>query len=369
MIRVLVVDDSSLMVRMLSDIINADAELEVIGTAMHGYEAVRKTERLRPDVITMDVNMPHMDGLRAVEQIMTTMPTPIVMISSMTREGATTTLNALELGAIDFISKPSGVVSPDIGELAAEIVAKIKIASKIRVVRTVKRTTAALPPAPAANADAPDIDRAIFNYVKSNLPGNVYKYDRIVAIGCSTGGPQALNEILPRFPVNFEAPILVVQHMPKKFTGKLAELLNKRLNLGVVEAAAGMKIRKGMVYIAPGGHHLKILPDRTLALLDGPKRPSEPCPSADMLMQSVAAVFGSQAIGVILTGMGNDGVSGMMAIKEANGATIAQDEETSLVFGMPKTAIEAGCVDAIVPLPGIANEIIERVLGKRYHQG
>lgn len=370
MIRVLVVDDSALMLRLLSELINADPELEVVGTASHGYEAVRKTESLRPDVITMDVNMPHMDGLKAVEQIMSAMPTPIVMISSLTKAGAETTIKALDSGAIDFVYKPSGVVSPDITELAGEITSKIKLASKIRVVRSVKRhrstpITLSKKSARSANDDDIDVEGAIFKYVLSNYSGNVYKYDKVVIIGCSTGGPQALNDVLPRFPVNFEAPILVAQHMPQKFTGKLAELLNSRVSLEVLEAQSGMKIRKGMVYIAPGGHHLKILADRTLALLDGPKRPSEPCPSVDMLMQSAASVFGSQAIGVLLTGMGDDGVVGMNAVKDAKGRTIAQDEESSLVFGMPRMAIESGCVDVIAPLARVADEIIECVLGKR----
>lgn len=371
MIRVLVVDDSPLMLRLLSELINADPELEVVGTASHGYEAVRKTEGLRPDVITMDVNMPHMDGLKAVEQIMSAMPTPIVMISSLTQAGADTTLKALDFGAIDFVYKPSGVVSPDITELAGEITSKIKLASKIRVVRSFKRhrstpITLSKKAARSTNDEHDvDVEDAIFKYVLSNYSGNVYKYEKVVIIGCSTGGPQALNDVLPRFPVNFEAPILIAQHMPQKFTGKLAELLNSRISLDVVEAQSGMKIRKGMVYIAPGGHHLKILADRTLALLDGPKRPSEPCPSADILMQSAAAVFGSQTIGVLLTGMGDDGVVGMNAIKDVKGHTIAQDEESSLVFGMPRMAIESGCVDVITPLLRVADEIIEYVLGKR----
>ncbi len=234
MIRVLVVDDSALMLRLLSELINADPELEVVGTASHGYEAVRKTEGLRPDVITMDVNMPHMDGLKAVEQIMSAMPTPIVMISSLTQAGAEITISALDLGAIDFVYKPSGVVSPDITELAGEITSKIKLASKIRVVRSVKRhrstpITAPKKIARVTNSDDVDVEGAIFKYVLSNYSGNVYKYEKVVAIGCSTGGPQALNEVLPRFPVNFEAPILIVQHMPQKFTGKLAELLNSRI--------------------------------------------------------------------------------------------------------------------------------------------
>ena len=371
MIRVLVVDDSSLMLRLLSEIINKDDELRVVGTASHGYEALRKAEKLRPDVITMDVNMPHMDGLKAVEHIMTIAPAPIVMVSSLTREGAEATLKALDLGAIDFVSKPSGYVSLDIGDLADEILAKIKLAAKIRVVRTVNRSVSSQPLSSSslrsadskkANASKDvDIEDAIFSYVLSRPSGNIYSYDRVVVIGSSTGGPQALNEILYRFPLTFPAPILVAQHMPEKFTEKLAEQLDRRIELHVVEARTGMKLQKGMVYIAPGAYNMKVLADRTISLFEWDGNTSQPRPSVDMLMMSVADVFQEQAVGVLLTGMGDDGTLGMNAIKDVRGTTIAQDEESSLVFGMPKVAIESGCVDSIVPLSRVADEIMECV--------
>ena len=383
MIKVLVVDDSALMVRLLSEMINRDPELHVIGTASHGYEALQKAKTLQPDVITMDVNMPRMDGLKAVEHIMSTVPTPIVMISSLTQKGAAVTIQALDLGAIDFVPKPSGYVSLDIEELATEIVAKIKLASKIRVVRTVKQTQRL--PYPVAQTRTPprhaggeraepqgaakkslkkrqetDVETAL-RYTLSHISPERYRFEKIVVIGCSTGGPQALNEILRYFPMNFAAPILIVQHMPQKFTEKLAELLNSRIQLTVVEAREGQKLQRSMVYIAPGAYHMKILPERTITLVPGKLNLSIPCPSVDILMQSVSEVFGKHAIGVILTGMGNDGVAGMNAIKDAHGATIAQDEETSLVFGMPKMAIESGCVDSIAPLEKIADEVMEFV--------
>jgi len=366
-IRVLVVDDSTLMVRLLSGIINEHPDLRVVGSASHGYEAVRKAEQLHPDVITMDVNMPRMDGLKAVEHIMSIVPTPIVMISSLTQQGAEMTIKALDLGAIDFVPKPSGYVSPDIGELATEIIAKIQLAAKIRVVRTVNRSSSSDPFSRRRSPHYPhetpekqdiDIENAIFKYVRSNVSGNAYHYEHVVVIGCSTGGPQALNDILVRFSEHFPAPILVVQHMPEKFTGKLAELLNDRSSLHVMEAREGVRIRKGVVYIAPGSSHMKVLSDRTLALVHGEQKASEPCPSVNMLMRSASEIFRDRVIGVILTGMGNDGADGMNAIKNASGATIAQDEETSLVFGMPKMAIESGCIDSIVPLPLIADEIM-----------
>ncbi len=348
MIGVLVVDDSVLMVRLLSEIINNDPELRVVGTALHGYAALKKTEALGPDVITMDVNMPRMDGLKAVEHIMTRVPTPIVMISSLTQEGTVATIQALDLGAIDFVAKPSGYVSLDIGELATEIIAKIKLAAKIRVVRTVKRSKKSM------TRKDPFVP-----YPSAHLFKSTHNYEKVVAIGCSTGGPYALNEILQNLPANFPAPIFVVQHMPEKFTEKLAQLLNNRVALHVVEAREGMGIQKEMVYIAPGAYNMKVQADRKIFLIQGEKNASIPCPSVDILMQSIAKIYGKHSIGVILTGMGNDGVVGMNAIKDHHGATIAQDEETSLVFGMPKMAIESGCVDSIVPLKKVADELMQ----------
>jgi two-component system chemotaxis response regulator CheB len=359
-IKVLVVDDSGVMVKLLSEIINNDPALHVVGTASHGYDAVQKTQALHPDVITMDVNMPRMNGLKAVEHIMSTTPTPIIMISSLTQKGAEATLQALDLGAIDFVSKPSGYVSLDIGDLSTEIIAKIKLAAKIHVVRTVKRSKPILPnlrnveKGRRTHDQIPDWSR-IFHSTKKR-----HCYNKIIAIGCSTGGPSALNEVLKKIPADFPAPILVVQHMPEKFTEKLAELLDHRIALHVVEAKEGMAIQRGIVYIAPGSYHMKILANRTISLQQEDST-SIPCPSVDIMMKSAAEVFGKRVIGVILTGMGNDGVAGMNAIKDVKGITIAQDEETSLVFGMPKVAIESGCIDSIVPLSLVSDEIMNSI--------
>jgi two-component system, chemotaxis family, protein-glutamate methylesterase/glutaminase len=347
-IKVVVADDSGLMVRLLSEIIQSDPELQVVGTASHGYDAVRKVRILHPDVVTMDVNMPRMNGLKAVEHIMRTMPTPIVMISSLTQEGAEATIKALDLGAIDFVPKPSGYVSLDIGDLSGEIIAKIKMAAKIRVIRTVSQKQ----PFRASGVQERGGWPTRFKPARHK-----HDYRHVVAIGCSTGGPQALSEILQQFPSTFPAPILVVQHMPEKFTQKLAEMLDRRVALHVVEAGDGMDIQRGMVYIAPGANHIRVRADRTLAL-QAREGTATPCPSVDLLMISVAEVFGEQAIGVLLTGMGNDGVIGMNAIKNTNGVTIAQDEDTSLVFGMPRMAIESGCIDSIVPLGLVPKEIM-----------
>mgnify|MGYP001194384378 CR=1 FL=1 len=367
-IKVLVVDDSGLMVKLLTEIITTDPELRVVGAASHGYDAVRKAQSLHPDVITMDVNMPRMDGLTAVEQIMSTIPTPIIMISSLTQEGAAATIQALDWGAIDFVPKPSGYVSLDIKDLSTEIIAKIKLAAKIRVVRTVKRSTP-VPPVIKKWPETSGFDlRTSDGYPILSVPTQTTKkkhhYAKVIAIGCSTGGPIALNEILLGFPADFPAPILVVQHMPERFTEKLAELLDHRVALRVVEAKEGMEIHKGVVYIAPGAYHMRVRGNRTIALQQG-EATGIPCPSVDVMMKSVAEVFGENVIGVILTGMGNDGVAGMNAIKDMKGITIAQDEETSLVFGMPKMAIESGCIDSIVPLSLVPEEIMNSLREKQ----
>ncbi len=340
------------MVRLLSEIINSDPALHVVDTASHGVDAVRKAETLHPDVITMDVHMPRMDGIKAVDYIMSTVPTPIIMISSLTQEGAAATMQALDFGAIDFVSKPSGYVSLDIEDLATEIIAKIKLAAKIRVVRSVSHL-----PEIAFEQKEIGLWSSGRPPSKNFRPQKAHTYKKVVTIGCSTGGPSALNEILQKFPADFPAPIFVVQHMPEKFTEKLAELLNHRIALRVVEAKEGMDIQRGVVYIAPGGYHMSICSNRTIALQAESAR-MVPCPSVDILMTSAADVFGRNVVGAILTGMGNDGVVGMNAIKDKKGITIAQDEETSLVFGMPKVAIESGCIDSIVPLYLVADEIM-----------
>jgi two-component system chemotaxis response regulator CheB len=225
-------------------------------------------------------------------------------------------------------------------------------------VRTVKQAVATRSVEAQLGKLGPPTNQTVPAYPLGLTLRKKHGYTKVVAIGCSTGGPNALNEILQKFPEDFPAPILVVQHMPEKFTGKLAELLNHRIALRVVEAKEGMDIQEGMVYIAPGAYHMKVLPNRTISL-QPVDSPAGPCPSVDIMMQSAAKVFGKNTIGVILTGMGNDGVVGMNAIKDVKGITIAQDEETSLVFGMPRMAIESGCVDAIVPLPQVSDEIMK----------
>jgi two-component system chemotaxis response regulator CheB len=346
-IRVLIVDDSGVMRKILSDIISQSGTMDVVGTAINGFEAVQFAQSLHPDVITMDVNMPKMNGILAVEQIMKVTPTPIVMISSTTQYGAEATLKALDLGAVDFVAKPSGDISLDIGALREEILSKVKVASKIKVVRIVNKSTCSERVTTSCRSGKP-------GFLEDRLLPTDFK--QVIAIGCSTGGPQALNVILPEFPLHFP-PILVVQHMPEKFTKGLAKQLDERVELKVVEAQDGDKIKAGMVYIAPGSHHMEISSYGTIQLYRGDKFKGYR-PSIDIMMTSVAGVYGKNAIGVLLTGMGSDGAEGLYRIKQAQGKTIAQDESTSAVFGMPKVAIDKGCVDYVIPLPSVASRLM-----------
>jgi len=353
-IKVLIVDDSGVMRKLLSDIITQDGEMEVIGTAASGVEAVQKAESLHPDVITMDINMPKMNGILAVEHIMKSRPTPIVMISSVTQHGAEATLKALELGAVDFIAKPSGDISLDIESLQMEIASKVKTASKIKVVRNVNGS-----PKGASDLLGTSHLKVTRGLVRRSPSPPTLKLvaPHILAIGCSTGGPQALNEILGELPSYFPYPILVVQHMPEKFTKELAKQLNQKVKLKVVEAEDGDKIKGGTVYIAPGSYHMRVTPHEMIRLSQDEKVNGHR-PSIDVMMESVSEVYGKHAIGVLLTGMGSDGARGLYKVKQAQGVTIAQDELTSAVFGMPKVAIEMGCVDYVLPLPLIAKRLV-----------
>jgi two-component system chemotaxis response regulator CheB len=344
--KVLVVDDSAFMRKIISDIIDEDIHLNVVGTARNGQDALQKINILKPDVITLDVEMPLMDGITTLEQIMTTNPVPVIMLSGLTSEGAEATVKALERGAVDFIAKPVGI---NISQLKDELIYKIKTAAKVKVNKTIKH---------------PD-SRQPRRLIVSNLPvgktalfGNA---DKILVMGTSTGGPKALQEVLPLLPENFPAPILIVQHMPPGFTKSLANRLNSLCAIRVKEAEEGEVLYQGVAYIAPGDFHLTIAKDNyhlvvkltTDPLVNGHR------PSVSVMMESVCNNFHGKIIGVIMTGMGSDGVEGMKLIKEKKGITIAEAEETCVVFGMPKAAIQANCIDQIIPLHDIADETIK----------
>jgi two-component system chemotaxis response regulator CheB len=343
-IRVLVVDDSAVMRKLISNCLERDSEIEVIATAIDGDFALSKIEQLRPDVVTLDVDMPRMDGITALGHIVAKHDIPVVMLSSLTARGAALTMRALEKGAVDFICKPVG--PSRVGEMAEELISKIKGASRGKVV--------------AANNRLPD-SRAKRGKAPSTPLGT--RAHKVVAIGASSGGPHALRYLLPRIPADLNACLLIVQHMPESFTSMLARWLDEICELEVKEASEGDLIAPGKAFIAPACAHMKVLRGRAgceLALERGSVVNGH-MPSADVLFRSVAAEYGAQATGVIMTGMGNDGAQGIGEIKKAGGRTFAQDKESCSVFGMPRVAIEKGFVDEIVPLTEMAARLIATV--------
>jgi len=349
-IKVLVVDDSAFMRKAIRQILESDPLIEVAGIARDGQDALEKLEELNPDVVTLDINMPRMDGLTCLRHIMATHPLPVVMISSLTQEGARETFRALELGAVDFIPKLSGTISLDIGKQKNEIIAKVKAAAFVRVKKGEGLSTL-------------KVVRPKISVRKPERIGVIPQ--KVVVIGVSTGGPQTLMKIIPYLPKDLRAALLIVQHMPPNFTRAFAERLNNASALEIKEAEAGDVIEEGRGYLAPGDYHMTVakraLGKGTIIRLS--KEPSNTLhrPSVDVTMFSVAELYGENTVGVILTGMGSDGAQAMKEVKRRGGKTIAQDEESSIIFGMPKAAIEGGCVDKVVGLSEIAQAIIEAV--------
>lgn len=342
-IRVLIVDDSSFVRRALARIFEAEQDIEIVGTASEGREAIEKTESLGPDVVTLDIMMPGMDGIETLRHIMQRKPTPVLMLSQHTHEGAELTLNALDIGAMDFIDKSSAGVM-DIFGLGREIASKVRAIAGSRPLNV----------RPAIGSPGGYGGKGIVD---------------VVAIGTSTGGPSALQAILPKFPKEISFGILVVQHMPRGFTGPLAERLDSICHIRVKEAEEGERIEPGTAFVAPSGLHMKIrkehVPDAPphmpyMIRLDAEPSSEMHRPSVDVLFCSVAKNYGSRSIGVILTGMGSDGVRGMGEIKEEGGFTIAQDEATSAIFGMPRVAIANKVVEKVLPITSVAEEILLR---------
>jgi two-component system chemotaxis response regulator CheB len=349
-IRVLIVDDSAFMCRVLREIISADPQLEVAGQGRDGRDAVAMAESLKPDVITMDINMPHIDGLQATELIMSQHPRPIVIVSSESREGAASTLRALDLGAIDFIPKPSSGIDLDMKSVGIELRRKLKLAAKVRVVRTATRSKVA---APAASSGGKTVNAQI---IAAQNGGKI----PMVVVAASTGGPAAVTQLVGGLPKELPAAVILVLHMPEAFTSQFTAQLSEISALPVKEAVAGEAAQAGTIYVCPGSSHLRISPQGKIALDAGPRIEGyRPC--ADVAFESVASHAGGLAVGVVLTGMGNDATKGSLALKSKGGFVIAQDEATSMIFGMPAEAIKAGAVDEVLPLCDIGAAIEKRL--------
>jgi two-component system, chemotaxis family, protein-glutamate methylesterase/glutaminase len=337
-IRVVVVDDSALMRKLIPTILERDPSIEVVGTAMDGAFALKKIEELHPDVITLDLEMPRMDGLEALRLIMRRAPMPVIVFSTHSKEGAYATFKALALGAIDFVAKPRDAAAGHLDAIAVELSEKIKVAKRAsggKIRATVEVETEPAPKKPS----------------HATLPPS-----RIVAIGISTGGPNALQYVLSQIPADFSASILIVQHMPEGFTEMFAKRLDECCALDVQEARSGDLLLAGRVLICPGNRHMMVrrMPRGDMAVLsDGPPVNGHR-PSADVLFHSVAQQFGLTSVGVIMTGMGDDGAEGLGAIKAAGGMTVAQSEDTCVVSGMPRAAILKGYANKIVALESLS---------------
>jgi two-component system chemotaxis response regulator CheB len=358
--RVLVVEDSAFMRKVLEGIFNADEQLQVVGHAKDGREAVSMAESLKPDVITMDINMPHVDGLQATAEIMTTNPRPIVIVSSESREGAASTLRALELGAIEFVGKPSSAIDLDMQSVKEELLRKVRMAAKVRVVRTASRLALTIQNASASGTKGPP--PAPVSVRPAPTSGLDQRFP-VVVLAASTGGPATVMRIAPGFTADFPAAVILVQHMPAAFTTQYAAQLADFTGVRVKEAEANESLQPGTLYICPGGQHLRVTQTGRIQLDGTSGRINGYLPNIDATMESVAAFAGPLGIAGVLTGMGNDGANGALAIKAAGGYVLAQDEATCVIFGMPAEAIKAGAVDQVLGIDDIYAAIEKRVLG------
>jgi two-component system chemotaxis response regulator CheB len=335
-IRVLVVDDSAFMRRVIGEAITSQADMELVGVATNGLDALLKVEQLQPDVVTLDVEMPEMDGLTALRHLMKRYPRPVVMLSSLTQEGAVTTLRALSIGAVDFVPKPSGSISLDFHKVREDLLNKVRIAANARV----RPTPSAPPPPPATN----------------RLRARASGFDRLVVVGSSTGGPRALGTLVPALPRDGRTAYVIVQHMPAGFTRSLAERLDSTSELSVHEASAGDRLAADTVLLAPGDHHLRLTAAGVVELDDGP-RVHGVRPSVDITLETVADHFAARTVVAILTGMGQDGATGAARVHKAGGYVLAEDESTCVVWGMPRAVVEHGAADKVVPLDAMAHAI------------
>ena len=339
MVRVLVVDDSALMRKLIPQIIERDSSIHVVGTAMDGEFALKKIEELRPHVITLDLEMSRMDGMETLRAIMRQSRLPVIVVSAHTTQGASATFKALALGAFDFVAKPHDALAANMDAIATELINKIKVASQTRM--------------PKSQPEIPA--RRVKKSGQKRMPTR-----RVVAIGVSTGGPNALQYVLSQLPADFPAAIVVVQHMPEGFTELFARRLDECCAIDVKEAASGDLLLAGRALICPGNRHVRVkrMPLGDIVVLSEEPKVNGHRPSVDVLYRSVAQEFGRDAVGLIMTGMGEDGADALREIRESGGMTIAQDEESCVVYGMPRAAIDRGSVMRVVPLDALANTLM-----------
>lgn len=369
--KLLVVDDSAFMRKLISDFFSDHMHIEVIGAARNGKDAIKKIEQLKPDVVTMDVEMPEMNGMEALKEIMQKYPLPVIMLSSTTKRGAENTLMAMEYGAVDFVAKPSGSISLDLHKIKDELVRKVEEASKVTVSKLrkpyEKSTVVSRTIRQPLHNEASKLKSMTKPTIKIDVPTQKTEWSKtskkIILIGTSTGGPRALQEVITKIPANVDAPILIVQHMPAGFTKSLAARLDQLSEIHVKEAEQGDLLQKGTAYIAPGGYHLKLrkVGSAFAVVLDNQEPPrAGHRPSVDVLFEDVSQYSEFDKIAVIMTGMGYDGSKGLVSLKKTGNVTaIAESAETCIVYGMPKAAVETQLVDEVADVDDIARTIMK----------
>ncbi len=346
-IKVLIVDDSTLIRSLLAEILKKDSAIDVVGTAADPYIARDKIKKLKPDVLTLDIEMPRMDGIQFLGNLMRLHPMPVVMVSTLTEKGADVTFKALELGAVDFVTKPTVDVSSQLSLYSDELIEKVKAAAVARI--QPQRTLTSQ-------------ERSLDAVQKNSTSVSSKAVDRIIAIGASTGGTEAIKEVLMRLPADTPA-VVITQHIPEAFSAPFAYRMNSISEMEVCEAKDGQRVLHGHAYIAPGGQHLLIVPDGNgyvCKLSDGP-RVNRHRPAVDVMFRSVAQNVKAHTVGVILTGMGADGAEGLKELHGVGAYTVAQDEESSVVWGMPGASVKLGGVDTILPLSRVAGEVLKRI--------
>ena len=369
--KLLVVDDSAFMRKLISDFFSDHRHIEVIGAARNGKDAIKKIEQLKPDVVTMDVEMPEMNGMEALKEIMQKYPLPVIMLSSTTKRGAENTLMAMEYGAVDFVAKPSGSISLDLHKIKDELVRKVEEASKVTVSKLKKPFRKSTVAGQAIRHPFNNEESKVKSLLKPtvNIDIQIKKTEwsktskKIILIGTSTGGPRALQEVITKIPANVGAPILIVQHMPAGFTKSLAARLDQLSEIHVKEAEQGDLLQKGTAYIAPGGYHLKLrkVGSSFAVVLDNQEPPrAGHRPSVDVMFEDVSQYSEFDKIAVIMTGMGYDGSKGLVSLKKTgNVMAIAESAETCIVYGMPKAAVETQLVDEVADVDDIAQTIMK----------